>query len=193
MQVNTRNVIAIDFETGGLKHWECAITQVGAVHFIEGTELDTYHSIIKPEGKGTISQDALDVQGVTYDYLVKNGRPLEQVAAQLSVFLWDAHRKLGPEVPSVTVAHNGAGFDFPLLSRLMESAERGFDPYHRVCTFSLAVNLMGSGVIPQGGGGLKALCKSYGIDLTGHHEPVCDARACGLLYLALMEEVRRCQ
>lgn len=190
--MNTKNVVAIDFETGGTKHWECAITQVAAVRFVAGTELETFYSMVKPEGGGTISQEALDMQGATYEELMKKGKPAHQVAAGLSVFLWDAHRA-AKEDPLVVVAHFGRGFDFHLLRRFMENVERGYDPPFTVDTHSLALDLMGMGVLPSQGAYLGAMCRMFDIDPGTAHRPVDDARACGLLYLALAEEVRKCR
>jgi DNA polymerase III subunit epsilon len=68
------------------------------------------------------------------------------------------------------IAHNGFGFDFPVLENTLKYYGMQAPAYHKFCTYKMYKS------------NLANLCKQYNIPLN-HHDALSDAKACGELYL----------
>lgn len=68
------------------------------------------------------------------------------------------------------VAHNGFGFDFPVLEKTLEHYGMSAPSYQKHCTYKLYNN------------NLPSLCEEYNIPLN-HHDALSDARACAELFM----------
>ncbi len=162
-----RSFAAIDFETATSERGSaCA---VGVVVFEQGSPVDARRLLIRPPGNrfdafntalhGIGPSDTRDSPGFPEVW--------EQVAGMLD--------------GQLVVAHNTA-FDMSVLRRSAEHRDYEPAPFSFACTYRLARSAM-----PEAPSwGLKALAAEFGIPLS-HHDPVSDARAAGLLWLALSE------
>jgi DNA polymerase-3 subunit epsilon len=74
------------------------------------------------------------------------------------------------------VAHNGFGFDFPVLQKTLEYYGMEAPEYQKYCTYKIYKN------------NLAALCKEYQIMLN-HHDALSDAKACAKLYLNHLKKI----
>lgn len=67
------------------------------------------------------------------------------------------------------VAHNGFGFDFPVLNKTLEYYGLKIPVYNKFCTYKIYKS------------NLANLCEKFEIELN-HHDALSDARACGELF-----------
>lgn len=68
------------------------------------------------------------------------------------------------------VAHNGFGFDFPVLNKTLEHYGLETPEYNKICTYQIYKS------------NLADLCQRHNI-LLNHHDALSDAKACAELYL----------
>ena len=91
----------------------------------------------------------------------------------------------------IVVGHN-VTFDLAVLIRSLALLGIALGPIPYLCTYRLAKRLLPhwprSKDDPQGGYGLKALCKKYGIAMRRHHDALSDVWACQELLQALLKE-----
>lgn len=113
--------IAFDFETSGLpvgrrnsvithdnlKNFDtCRAVSLSAARFSQrGRIIDTFDAIILPTNF-TISQDSIDIHGITQEKALKEGRPFTEVFTDFIKFI-------GPRTKTM-IAHNAA-FDTSVL------------------------------------------------------------------------------
>ena len=160
-----RSFVAIDFETAtSERNSACA---VGAVVFEQGSPTDTLSLLIRPPGNRYDGFNMM-IHGIgPSDTRRSPGLPevWEQVAALLDGRL--------------VVAHNTA-FDLSVLRRSAEHHGHALDPFQFACTYRIARSAMPDATSWS----LDVLADDFGIPLT-HHDPLSDAHAAGLLWLAL--------
>lgn len=160
-----RSFVAIDFETATSERSSaCAI---GVVVFEQGSVSDTLSLLIRPPGNRYDGFNTM-IHGIgPSDTRRSPGFPevWEQVAAMLDGRL--------------VVAHNTA-FDLSVLRRSAEHHDYGPDPFRFACTYRIARSAMPDATSWS----LDALADDFGIPLT-HHDPLSDAHAAGMLWLAL--------
>ncbi|NIR43738.1 MAG: UvrD-helicase domain-containing protein [Gemmatimonadetes bacterium] len=99
--------VAFDLETTDLDPMTCEIVEIGAARVRDGRVVDTFHSLVRPDRPVTAS--AAEVHGYTEAELA-DAPPLAQVWPRLAEFVGD----------DVLVAHNGLGFDVPVLRRQLD-------------------------------------------------------------------------
>jgi DNA helicase II / ATP-dependent DNA helicase PcrA len=150
--------VLFDFETTGADPARCELVEIAAIRFEGGREVGRFESLVRPSGP--IPPGATQVHGIT-DAMVADA-PLPAPALQeFLTFLGD--RDL--------VAHNGAGFDFPILRRLARAhglprpANALFD------TLALARRLF-----PGERASLAALIDRFGIKAEARHRALDDCR-----------------
>ncbi|WP_243699528.1 exonuclease domain-containing protein [Flavobacterium caseinilyticum] len=79
--------------------------------------------------------------------------------------------KIAPFIENQNViAHNGFGFDFPVLSKTLEHYGMSAPDYNKYCTYKIYRS------------NLATLCQEHNIPLN-HHDALSDAKACAELYL----------
>ena len=136
--------VVIDFETGGLKCQECAITQVSAHAVDLGTfeTLGTFVRYVFPYNKKDIgkkkkvlrskyedengedefleySEQALNVTGITMDMLREKGQPIQEVGQDLLKFVSEFSDGLPKICKPMLIGHN-IDFDKGFFCQLME-------------------------------------------------------------------------
>ena len=159
---------ALDFETAtGKRNSACA---VGVVVFNEqGQPTDTLHKLIRPPGNHYSSHNT-KIHGIG---------PSDTRHAPGFPDVWDQVTQLLGE--RMVVTHN-TDFDMSVLRNSAEHHRYAPRPFLYVCTCRIA-----RAVMPRGAScSLATLTNKFGIPLT-HHDPLSDANAAGLLWLALLK------
>lgn len=152
----TDTFTAIDFETAqGYRHTIC---QVGIVRVEKGKITEEVNLLVQPPDNYYWSK-FIDIHGITPEDTA-NEPTFNKIWHQIEHLIKDQH----------VVAHNGFGFDFPVLEKTLEHYGMRAPSYHKHCTYKLYND------------NLASLCSEYKIPLN-HHDALSDARACAELYL----------
>lgn len=121
--------IALDLETTGHSTRLSVVTEIGAIRYRAGREIERFVTLVKPETSMLPWVEQLT--GITDDMLVGAPAP-EKVAARLVKFL----RR------SPLVVHN-ASFDVPILERFLSQAtSRPWSASAVLCTLRLSRRLL---------------------------------------------------
>lgn len=143
-----------DTETGGLNPAEDALASIAVVTLDEQlNEIDRYYTLIIEPNKN-LGQEALNVNGLTIEQIIKDGKPIENV-------LEEVHELLdGSE--NILVAHN-IQFDASFLNF------RGFN-----ITSGIDTMLLSRRVFPKQPAKLSAVCMRFGIEVKDAHNSLGD-------------------
>ena len=160
-----RSFAAIDFETAtSERNSACA---VGVVVFEHGLPTDTLSLLIRPPGNHYDPFNTM-IHGI--------GPPDTRHSPEFPEIWERVARMLDGRL---VVAHNTA-FDLSVLRRSAEHHGYEPDPFPFACTYRIARSAMPDAASWS----LDVLADDFGIPLS-HHDPLSDAHAAGLLWLAL--------
>lgn len=151
---------AIDFETAQGYRW--SICQVGIVRVVEGEITDAFSVLVQPPGNYYWKQFT-DIHGISAKN-TRNAPTFDKVWPSIEPFITNQS----------VVAHNGLGFDFPVLAKTLDYYGIPVPDYQKHCTYKLYRK------------GLAQLCHEKGIYLD-HHNALSDAKACAELYLGYLK------
>lgn len=160
--------VAVDTETTHRNPATCEIVELGGVRVRNGEIVAAYRTLVKP--RGPISEGAVRIHGITEEQ-VRHQPALEEV--------WPAFRAFCGD--DVIVAHNGNGFDFPILRRLGGGLPGGAD-FVTFDSLPLARDLH------PGSRKLEDLAREFGVELARAHRADQDAQALALVFLRLQKE-----
>jgi len=150
------NFTAIDFETAS--GYRNSICQVGLVRVENGSITKEVYLLVQPP-KNYYWNRFTDIHGIAAKDTL-NAPTFGQV--------W---QKIVPYIENQNViAHNGFGFDFPVLDKTLYHYGLSIPDYNKFCTYKIYRS------------NLADLCQEYNIPLN-HHDALSDARACAELYL----------
>ena len=160
-----RDFTAIDIETtdGDLELAE--VVEIAAVRVRNGQIVDTFSTLVKPDVP--ITAAAVDTHGIRNVDVAMAPR-FADIWAKVALFCGD----------DIIVAHNGYGFDFPILSRMVRAMGKRFE----LCTYDslpLARDLF------RTSRKLSELARVLGIDSGKSHRALDDARTLAHVFLAL--------
>jgi DNA polymerase-3 subunit epsilon len=147
---------AIDFETAQGYRW--SICQVGLVRVENGIITHEKDFLVQPPD----------------NYYWYNFSKIHGITAKDTCSA-PTFNKVWPKIAQYienqnVIAHNGFGFDFPVLEKTLEYYGMPTPEYNKFCTYKIYKS------------NLANLCKEYKISLN-HHDALSDARACAELYL----------
>ncbi len=153
-----RRYVAIDLETTSADTRTTGIVEIGAVKVRHGEIVDRFGTLINPEMP--ITQGAYKVHGIS-DEDVRAQPTFKEVLPELLDFIGD----------DLLVAHNGFGFDFPILWRLYRKVTGGkILPNRRFDTLPLARRLF-----PGQSNSVDGLMERFNIrDVGGRHRALDD-------------------
>ena len=160
--------VAFDLETTGLNPNIDAITEIGAVVFENGKEVDRFHSFVDPQRK--LDPENIALTGITDEMLV--GAPL--IGEILPKFL----EFIGGRV---VVAHN-AKFDTSFVKKACENCGLTYD-LTAVDTVALAQQLMP----PMPRYKLDVVARALKLPNFNHHRASDDANICGQIMVKLIK------
>lgn len=147
---------AIDFETA--TGYRNSICQIGLVRVENGTIIKEISLLTQPPGNFYWSQFT-EIHGIS---------SLQTVTAPVFNQVWHIIR---PYIENQNVvAHNGFGFDFPVLEKTLDYYNLLIPNFNKICTYKIYKS------------NLANLCKEHKI-LLNHHDALSDAKACAELYL----------
>lgn len=160
--------VTFDLETTGTDVQTCEIVEIGAARVEQGRVVETFHSLVRPDGP--VPASATDVHGYRDADLAAAPR-LAEVWPRFRAFIGDR----------VLVAHNGQRFDIPVLRRLADTSDLLFFD-----TLPLARALSDESAR------LEALAERLGVPLARAHHALDDAVAlAGVLTALWGEKLRR--
>ncbi|HHU56515.1 MAG TPA: PolC-type DNA polymerase III, partial [Acholeplasmataceae bacterium] len=164
--------IIYDLETTGFSSIYHEIIEIAAVKVKNGMIIDEFSSYVKPKNK--ITEFITKLTSITNDD-VRAADPIEIVLPKFKKFIGDG----------ILVAHN-ASFD---NSHLYENMKRlniydGIIP--TIDTMQLARVRYGHKLKKFN---LKAVAKYFDVDLTQHHRAIYDARATGLIFINMLNDL----
>jgi ATP-dependent DNA helicase UvrD/PcrA len=160
--------VAVDIETNGLEVEAAEAVELAAVKVRNGAIVGEFQRLIRP--LRPVSAGSALVHGYT-DADLQDAPPFAEV--------WTAFRAFAGG--DVLVAHNGHGFDFPILTRL----SRGHPAGNR---FALYDTLPLARTLHPGSRKLADLARRFGIETGRAHHALDDARTLAQVFPALERE-----
>ena len=157
-----RNFTAIDFETAQGYRW--SICQVGLVRVENGIITQEVNVLVQPPYNYYWNRFT-DIYGIAAKDTL-NSPTVAQVWHQIAPYIENQN----------VVAHNGFGFDFPVLSKTLDYYNLSTPDYNKFCTYKIYRT------------NLADLCKKHNIPLN-HHDALSDAKACAELYLKYLDKL----
>lgn len=146
---------AIDFETA--TGYRNSICQVGLVKVENGIIANEVNILVQPPDNYYWGRFT-DIHGIA----AKN-----TVISPSFVQVW---QQIAPYIVNQNViAHNGFGFDFPVLDKTLDYYNLPIPNYKKFCTYKIYRS------------NLANLCQEHNIPLN-HHDALSDAKACAELY-----------
>jgi DNA polymerase-3 subunit epsilon len=147
---------AIDFETAQGYRW--SICQVGLVRVENGIITHELNVLVQPPDNYYWARFT-EIHGISARDTA-NAPTFNNVWSKIVPFIENQN----------VIAHNGFGFDFPVLDKTLEYYKMRTPDYNKFCTYKMYRN------------NLADLCKEHNIPLN-HHDALSDAKACAELYL----------
>ncbi|MDQ3082578.1 MAG: UvrD-helicase domain-containing protein, partial [Gemmatimonadota bacterium] len=162
-----RDYTAVDIETTDNDINRAELVEIAAVRVRDGKIVDEFRSLVKPSCP--ISGGAFKTHSISED-AVRNAPSFAE--------MWPAFHDFCRG--DLLVAHNGHGFDFPILRRMAGEAE--------CADFSTYDTLVLARELRTGSASLVNLAKAYGIETGRSHHALDDTRTLAQVFLALGEE-----
>lgn len=168
LKIGFNDFVAVDIETTGLEVDTTEAIELAAVKVRDGKMVEEFHSLIRPVGQ--VSAGSREVHGYGEAELM-SAPPFAEVWARFRAFAGG----------DVLVAHNGHGFDFPILQRLAEGHPSGnrFPVYD---TLPLAR------MLHPGSRKLTDLARNFGVDTGVAHHALDDSRTLAQVFPRLERE-----
>ena len=153
---------AIDFETAQGYRW--SICQVGLIRIEKGIITKELNILVQPPNNYYWSRFT-DIHGISAQDTFKSPT-FDVVWNQIEPYITNEN----------VIAHNGFGFDFPVLSNTLEYYGLSTPAYNKFCTYKIYKS------------NLADLCIEHKIPLN-HHDALSDARACAELFLRYLKKI----
>lgn len=151
---------AIDFETAQGYRW--SICQVGLVRVENGIITKELDILVQPPDNYYYWTNFTTIHGISAKD-TRQSPTFKQVWHQIEPYIKNQN----------VIAHNGFGFDFPVLSKTLEYYNIPTPDYNKFCTYKIYKS------------NLANLCQEHNIPLN-HHDALSDARACAELYFRFL-------
>lgn len=153
---------AIDFVTAcGYRN---SICQVGLVQVEEGIITNTLNVLVQPPDNYYWNRFT-EIHGIAAKDTF-NSPTFDQIWHHIAPYIENQN----------VVAHNGFGFDFPVLDKTLFHYGLPIPDYDKYCNYKIYRS------------NLADLCKKHNIPLN-HHDALSDARACAELWLKYLDEL----
>ncbi len=153
---------AIDFETAQGYQW--SICQVGLIRVENGIITKELNILVQPPNNYYWDRFT-DIHGISSKDTHKSPT-FDAIWNQMEPFITNQN----------VIAHNGFGFDFPVLSKTLAYYGLSTPEYNKFCTYKIYKS------------NLADLCKKHKISLN-HHDALSDARACAELYMKYLDNL----
>jgi DNA polymerase III epsilon subunit family exonuclease len=164
-----RDYVIFDLETTGVDIRSCEVVEIAAIRFENGKEVDRFETLVGTERP--IPPGATAVHGIT-DKMVAQAPPVVQALKSFLEFIGD--RDL--------VAHNGVGFDYPIIRRLTREHRLPRPTNALFDTLALARRLF-----PGERVSLEKLIHRFGVEAQARHRAMDDCRCLGEVLTGMQE------
>ncbi|OAB25315.1 DNA polymerase-3 subunit epsilon [Flavobacterium fryxellicola] len=157
-----KNFTAIDFETA--TGYRNSICQIGLVQVKNGIIINEINILVQPPDNYYWNRFT-DIHGIA---------AIDTKTAPTFDHIW---HKIVPFIDNQNlIAHNGFGFDFPVLKKTLQHYNLPTPSYNKFCNYKIYKT------------NLANLCNENKIALN-HHDALSDARACAKLYLKYVNKI----
>jgi DNA polymerase III epsilon subunit family exonuclease len=160
-----RDFVSVDVEATDKDVDSCDVVELGAVRVRDGVIVEEFQRLVKPTQP--VSPGSVAIHGYT-DEALADAPDFASVWTEFRAFAAD----------DLLVAHNGHGFDFPVLRRLAKDHPAGND-FLALDTLPLAK------LLHAGSRALANLAHSFGIETGREHHALDDARTLAGVFLKL--------
>ncbi len=165
-----RDYVSVDVETTDNDADRCDVVELGAVRVRDGVIVEQFQRLVKPTQP--VSPRSVAIHGYT-DEALADAPDFASVWSEFRAFAGD----------DLLVAHNGHGFDFPVLRRLATGHPAG-NEFLALDTLPLAR------MLHPGSRALANLARSFGIETGREHHALDDARTLAGVFLKLESQKR---
>ncbi len=155
---------AIDFETA--TGYRNSICQVGLVRVENGIITQEINLLVQPPDNYYWNRFT-DIHGIAARDTL-NALTFDKIWHQIAHYIKDQN----------VVAHNGFGFDFPVLDKTLLHYGLTIPNYTKFCTYKIYRS------------NLATLCEEHDIPLN-HHDALSDAKACAELWFRSLNEIKK--
>lgn len=164
------NFVAIDVETAN--NHPTSICAIGAVKVKDGTIVDSFYELVKPEPEYYFRYFTENIHGIGRED-TENARTFDRVWNDIDPWL--------EGLP--LVAHNKA-FDEKCIKAAHRTYQMDYPDYPFYCTLTAARSTLPRQLC--GSFSLPVLCDFMGIPFDNHHNALADATACAKLAMILL-------
>tara|TARA_B110000967_G_C18829551_1_gene533291 strand:+ start:469 stop:1092 length:624 start_codon:yes stop_codon:yes gene_type:complete len=175
--------IILDFETSGLNPYHDDIIEVAMK--VLGTS-ETFTALLRPKSNECITDEITHLTGITNKMLHVEGLPWKQVYVNMNEWLKKV-RNGAKDKKIAIIAHNGDGFDFIFLRRLLNDLNSiDIKPINVKDIIFIDTLPFAKRLIPKRMSyRQETLCKTYKINTEGNHRALADVVALEGLYNVL--------
>lgn len=173
MTIDFSSYTVIDVETPNRKN--DSICSIACMNIVNGEIKNKVQYFVNPEC--AFDNVNMKINGITPD----------QVADKPNFAkVWENIKDFFSE--KIIVAHN-ATFDLSVIKKSLERYGIAFPKVYYFCTMELAKHFMYDDTTSKKGAlTLNAICDTYNIPLTNHHDSLCDVIACDEIFSRLFSE-----
>lgn len=165
-----QDFIVLDIETTDQDTDHCGIVEFAAVRVRDNVIVDRISSLINPQK--SISRDAMNIHHIT-DSDVEDAPSIEKYWPEILDFIGE----------DILVAHNGYGFDFPILDRFSRKISGAKLANVKLDSLVLARNLY-----PEQSNSIDALMERFSLECGTRHRALQDVEVLADIYKRLRSE-----
>lgn len=181
---NLGNIATVDVETGGLNPEKNGVCSVTIKKYDSSEVLNLF---IKPNQGLRYDEKALEVNGLTMQYLEEHGIPEETAVKTITFFI-----KANFTTKPLILGHN-TNFDLRFIERLFERNNLklyDYIDYHYLDSMILAGSLMVAGVIDRDSVSLGSIHWSlFGEPIANQHSSLADVMATERVFKKLIGKI----
>jgi DNA polymerase III epsilon subunit family exonuclease len=159
--------IVLDIETTDQDIEQCGIVEFAAVRVRENIIVDRFSSLINPER--AISKEAQQIHHIR-ERDIKDAPSIEHIWPEIKKFLGE----------DILIAHNGYGFDFPILDRFAKKIEG-----EKLTNVKLDSLVLARSLYPEQSNSIDALMERYSLQCSERHRALQDVEVLTEIYKRL--------
>jgi len=184
-------LLYFDTETTGVDPIINDIIQISGIVEINDVVKEEFNFKVKPHSFENISQQALDVNGITIEELKTYPEP--KIVLNKLIAIFDKYIFKFNKTDKFFLCGHNIRFDVDFLFQFCKKCNfnylGSYLDYHKADTMGLLMSLMIARKIPVSGIKLVNACEENNIELLSAHDALADIRATRLLWKKLCERI----